>query len=138
MAERRVEKVAHVVHAELAALLLTGVQDPRLRDVTVTAVRMTADLKLARVYVRALGAASPPDVVRALQRATPFLRREVGRRLPLRSVPELRFAWDDTPDTAERVDALLRGTHGTDPPSTRADERGPGRPASEPDDEDEA
>jgi ribosome-binding factor A len=111
VAERRRERVAHLVQAELARILLRDAKDPRLRDVTVTAVRMTADLRLARVFVRTLrGAAAREPALRALVRATPFLRGEIGHALGMRVVPELRFEYDTVPDTARRLDELLRGT----------------------------
>src|SRR6266516_2189378 len=95
MAERRPVRVAH---------------DPRLRDLTVTAVRMSADLRVARVYVRTLGdtADARAGALRALARAATFLRGRVGRALGLRVSPELRFEYDTQPDTARRVDDLLR------------------------------
>ena len=107
MGERRPARVAHLVQAELARLLLREVKDPRLQHVTVTAVRMSPDLRVANVYVRTLGAgdAAPLD---ALRRAAPFLRGEVGRALGLRVTPELRFAHDTVPDDAQRLDDLLR------------------------------
>jgi ribosome-binding factor A len=109
MAERRPERVAHLVQSELARLLIRDVKDPRLRLVTVTAVKMTPDLRVARVYVRTLEeGADHGDVIRALQRAAPFLRGEIGRALGLRVTPELRFEWDALPDTARRLDELLR------------------------------
>jgi len=109
MAERRPERVAHLVQSELARLLIREVKDPRLRLVTVTAVKMTPDLRVARVYVRTLEeGADHGDVIRGLQRATPFLRGQVGRALGLRVTPELRFEWDALPDTARRLDELLR------------------------------
>ena len=109
MAERRPERVAHLVQSELARLLIRDVKDPRLRLVTVTAVKMTPDLRVARVYVRTLEeGADHGDVIRGLQRATPFLRGQVGRALGLRVTPELRFEWDALPDTARRLDELLR------------------------------
>jgi len=84
--------------------------DPRLRDLTVTAVRMSADLRVARVYVRTLGdtADARAGALRALARAAPFLRGRVGRALGLRVTPELRFEYDPQPDIARRVDDLLR------------------------------
>ena len=110
MAERRPERVAHLVQSELAALFLRGTNDPRLHDVAVTAVRMSPDLRVARVYVRTLGEpAARDELLRALGRATPFLRRAIGRALGLRVTPELRFEYDTTPDTARRLDDLLRG-----------------------------
>lgn len=83
--------------------------DPRLREVTVTAVRMTPDLRVARVYVRTLGDPGLRDaMMRALGKAAHFLRGEIGRALGLRVTPELRFEYDTVPDTAARVETLLR------------------------------
>jgi ribosome-binding factor A len=112
MADRRPERVAHLVQAELARLFLREARDPRLRDVTVTAVRMTPDLRVARVYFRTLGdpAAGGADAARALAKAGAFLRGEVARSLGLRVAPELRFTYDAAPDTARRVDELLRAS----------------------------
>lgn len=109
MAERRPERVAHLVQSELARLLIREAKDPRLRLVTVTAVRMTPDLRVARIYVRTLEeGADHADLVRALQRAGAFLRGQIGRALGLRVTPELRFEYDALPDTARRLDELLR------------------------------
>jgi|ERR1051325_10219406 ribosome-binding factor A len=113
MGERRSERVAHLVQAELGRLFLRGTNDPRLHGVTVTGVRMSPDLHVARVYVRVLEVSGARDeVLRALGRAARFLRGEVGRALGLRVSPELRFEYDTTPDTARRLDDLLRA--GTD------------------------
>ena len=111
MAERRPERVAHLIQAELAGLFLRGTNDPRLHDVAVTSVRMTPDLRVARVYVRTLAPIEARDeMMRALGKAAHFLRGQVGRALGLRVTPELRFEYDTVPDTARRLDDLLRGT----------------------------
>src|SRR4029077_17214897 len=91
-------------------LFLRGANDPRLHDVTVTAVRMSPDLRVARVYVRTFDGAPEgrEAALRALGRAAAFLRGRVGRALGLRITPELRFEYDTQPDTARRVDDLLR------------------------------
>jgi ribosome-binding factor A len=108
MAERRPARVAHLVQAELATQFLRA-NDARLREVTVTAVRMTPDLRVARVYVRTLGDPNTREaLLRTLGKAAHFLRGEVGRAMGLRVTPELRFEYDTVPDTAARVDALLR------------------------------
>lgn len=121
MGERRPERVAHLVQAELGRLFLREANDPRLRGVTVTAVRMSADLRVARVFVRTLaGAAASKDALRALKKASHFLRGEVGHALGLRLTPELRFEYDTLPDTAQRVDDLLRQSA---PPGRDEDER---------------
>jgi ribosome-binding factor A len=108
VAQHRRDRVAHLIRAELAALLLREARDPRLQAVTITDVRVTADLRLAHVHFRTLTPeAAPREAQAALRRATPFLRGALGRALGMRVTPELRFAYDTTPDTARRVDALL-------------------------------
>jgi len=109
MAEHRRERVEHLLRAELATLLQREAKDPRLAVVTVSAVRMTADLRQARIFFRVLGdVAELASLQHALERATPFLRAGIGRSLGLRVTPTLRFEYDTTPDTARRLDDLLR------------------------------
>lgn len=119
MSDRRPARVAQLLQAELGRLLLHDVRDPRLAGVIATDVRVTADLKLARVWVRHL-AASPdaPGVLAGLARATPFLRAKLGERLELRWVPELRFEYDRLTDDAARIERLLGGGEPDDGEST--------------------
>jgi ribosome-binding factor A len=110
MADHRRERVEHLLRAELATLLQREAKDPRLTTVAIAAVRLTADLRQARVYYRVVGdEGASKELARALERATPFLRARVGRSLGLRVTPTLVFEYDTTPDTARRVDDLLRG-----------------------------
>jgi len=114
MGERRPERVAHLVQAEVAAWLLRDAKDPRLQQVTVTGVRMSPDLRHARVFVRTLGDADQPALLRALARAAHAVRGALGRSLALRVTPEIRFEYDEAPDRAARLDALLRGERPAD------------------------
>ena len=108
---RRADRVSERIRSELMELLLRGsLRDPTAKDVVVSAVRMTDDLSIARVYVRVLGEAGPDRqeaVVEALVRASGFLRRELGHRLELRHVPSLEFYWDDVVDSASRIESIL-------------------------------
>lgn len=108
---RRADRVAERIRSELMDLLLRGsVRDPAAKDVVVSAVRVTDDLGIARVYVRVLdevGAERQEAVVEALGRAGGFLRRELGHRLQLRYVPTLEFYWDDVVDSALRIESIL-------------------------------
>src|SRR5436190_16463718 len=109
MADHRRARVEHLLRAELASLLQMEAKDPRLAAVTVSDVRMTADLRQARVFFRLLDdSTDAKTIVRALERATPFLRTSAGRALGLRVTPALTFEYDTTPDTARRVNELLR------------------------------
>lgn len=88
--------------------MLHEVRDPRLAGVTVSDVRVTTDLRVARIYVRHLAArADARGLVGALERAAPFLRRRLGQRAELRRVPELRFEYDRLVDEAARMDRLI-------------------------------
>lgn len=108
---RRADRVAERIRSELMDLFLRGtVREPAAKDVVVSAVRVTDDLSIARVYVRVLEEIGPERqgaVVEALERATGFLRRELGRRLQLRHVPSLEFYWDDVVDAGLRIESIL-------------------------------
>ena len=108
---RRADRVAERIRSELMELLLRGtVRDPAAKDVVISAVRMTDDLSIARVYVRVLeeiDSLRQDAVVDALGRASGFLRREVGQRLQLRHVPRLDFYWDDVVDSGLRIESIL-------------------------------
>jgi ribosome-binding factor A len=104
----RADRIADQIRAELGDLLMREVRDPGLGFVTLTYVRVTPDLQLARVYYTALGDAEAlKQTGKALARATPFLRSQIGRRIRLRRVPELQFFFDDTIQRQHRIEELL-------------------------------
>ena len=105
---RRVEKVAKLLQAELSSLILTRLKDPKVDGVTITDVRVSSDLSVARVFFAAADDVAAGEAAEGLGRATSFLRREVGRRLELRKTPELRFHRDEALEHGHRVDAVLR------------------------------
>ncbi|GGC27276.1 ribosome-binding factor A [Novosphingobium marinum] len=76
-------------------------------SVSVTEVRMTPDLRQAKVYVKPLLGTNEDEVVRALRQNTAFLQREVARRLGLKFAPKLQFRADETFEEASRIDRLL-------------------------------
>jgi ribosome-binding factor A len=83
-----------------------------VQKTVISSVVLTADLRLAKVYVRLLSldadAKQKATVLRALERAKGFLRRELGQRLVLRFAPDLRFYWDESIDRGAEMEALLR------------------------------
>jgi ribosome-binding factor A len=99
-----------VRHALSRLLAHGGTRDPELMaaNITVTEVRMSADLKSATAFVTPFGEDDPSRVMPALDRAAPYLRSQIGQALKLRYTPELRFKPDTSFDEAARIDALLR------------------------------
>lgn len=105
------------IHTIISGLLLREVSDPRLRQVSVTEVRLDPELMYATVYVIALGDADrEAQVMAAFRRARGFLRRELGKRIRLRHTPELHFEWDHTLDKADRIHQILSGLDIPDAP----------------------
>jgi ribosome-binding factor A len=108
---RRSERVADLVRAEISRLALIEAHDPVLRKVTITDVEMPPDLRSARVYFSVLGDdAEWDEALAALDRASGFLRREVGRRCELRFAPELHFFSDRSIERGARIEELLAQT----------------------------
>jgi len=104
----RPERVADVLRDVLALLLREEVRDPRVGFVTITEVKVSPDLRHARVYVSRLGDAGERAAsIVALNHAVPYLRREVARRAGLRRTPDLAFVEDTVLASGFRVDHLL-------------------------------
>lgn len=106
------------------------VHDPKIGFITLTRVQVSPDLQVARVFYTSLGdAAARKDTQKALDRATPFLRRQIGSRVQLRRVPEIEFRFDESIAHQDRIEQILqdlhqeaaaRGEAGADAPPTPA------------------
>jgi ribosome-binding factor A len=104
-------RVGELVRHALADLLMRGeVHDPVIEGhlITIPEVRMTADLRLATVYVMPLAGRDTDDVIAAFERNKKFLRGEVAHQINLKFAPDLRFRVDDRFEEAARIDKLLR------------------------------
>ena len=104
----RPDRVADQIRSELATLLVRDVHDPGIGFVTLTRVQLSPDLQQARVRYTSLGDdKARTATARALERATPFLRRQIGSRLRLKRVPELKFDYDESIAGQDRIEQLL-------------------------------
>ena len=111
-AYKRAERVSHLLQKELGDLLVHGITDPRVGFATVTEVRVTDDLRNARVYVSVYGTAEErAQSLEAIQESVGFLRKEIGRRVRLRYTPFLTFAHDETLDRADRLEQVVQAIH---------------------------
>jgi ribosome-binding factor A len=113
MATHRPDRVGDQIRQVLSELLSRGtVHDPGIGFITLTRVKVSPDLQMARVYYTTLGDESARrETAKALERATGFLRRHVGERLELRRVPELKFQFDESVMHQDRVEQILRDLH---------------------------
>ncbi|MEZ4599259.1 MAG: ribosome-binding factor A [Syntrophotaleaceae bacterium] len=115
MEHQRAHRVGELIHQEISSLLLKGLKDPRIGFVTITNVTVTPDLHLARVYFTAMGDEKErTNTEKGLQSAVPYLRRELGKRLRMRYVPDLVFHFDSSLEYGNRIESLLREIHQED------------------------
>lgn len=111
---QRMEKVQKVAR-EVLGEAIQNLKDPRIGFVTVTAVRVSADLRHARVFVSVLGSEEERQATMAgLASATPHLRAELGHEMRIKYLPELNFELDTGAETAQRVEQLIRQIHEQD------------------------
>ncbi len=112
----RPDRIGDQLRMEISDLLAREVHDPGIGFVTLTHVDVTPDLQHARVYYTSLGQPSARrETERALERAAPFLRRQIAHRLRLRRVPEIHFTFDQGVEAQDRVEQLLREIHEHEP-----------------------
>jgi len=106
----RPDRVGDQIREELSAMLARGeVHDRDVGFITLTRVKVSPDLQLARVYYTTMGdEPSRRKTARALDRATPFIRREIGHRVQLRRVPVIEFRFDESIAHQDRVEQILR------------------------------
>jgi len=110
---KRADRVADLIKAELSDILLKQIRDPRIGSITITGTKVTDDLRLAKVFFVAMGKdAVDPEIQKGLEKATGFLKRELGKRLQLRFVPDLIFKVDPSFAYGHRIDRLLSQIHG--------------------------
>jgi len=117
MARVRVGRVGEQIKKELSHIIQTEIKDPRVGFLTVTGVDVTNDLSQAKVFLSILGSDEDKNnAVKALTKATGYIRSELGKRIRLRKVPELIFKIDTSIDYSSRIENLLHQIKEENPP----------------------
>ena len=122
----RPDRVGQLLQQLLGELFARGMRDPRIGLVTITGVKMSPDLRDARVYYAVHGEEKiRADTAKGLEAAKGFIRREVGKSLGLRVTPDLHFSYDEAIDRGDRIDQLLKEAKAQD---ARLASAAPGEP----------
>jgi ribosome-binding factor A len=104
----RTRRVGEQMQRELAGILHEELKDPRLGMISVSGVEVSRDLAHARVYISVLGGEEDvSETIKVLNKAAGFLRHQLGQRMRLRAVPQLRFLYDESLAEGARMDALI-------------------------------
>ncbi|MGB4549859.1 MAG: 30S ribosome-binding factor RbfA [Syntrophales bacterium] len=115
MTFKRADRVADLIKAELSDILLRRIRDPRIGLVTITDVKLSDDLRSAKIYIVQMGKDRLDAELQAgLEKAKGFLKRELGRRLNLRYMPDVVFYYDRSFEYGSRIDRLLSEIHEKD------------------------
>jgi ribosome-binding factor A len=108
MIGRRQERLAEQIKEEVSMIIAGEVEDPRVGTVTVTDARLTPDLRYAKIYVTVLGSEQEIDEsLAALKHAAGFIRTQLGAVLRMKRAPDLHFVYDNTTETATRIERIL-------------------------------
>jgi len=109
------DKVADLLHHAISNAFFRELEDPDLRWVTITQIKLNRDMSVARIFYSVVDQKLHRDrATEALEKNRWRLKRYLGKNLRLRQVPELRFTYDETTDKAARIEELLRSIHEED------------------------
>ncbi len=116
MARQRTQRVAEEIKKEVSDIMRMELKDPGLMKlISVTDVEVTRDLGYARVYVSIYGEAKEQgDILKVLEKATGFIRTELGKRIRLRHTPELQFRLDRSMEYGDHINKVLKNLESTD------------------------
>jgi len=115
MEYKRSDRVADLLHQEIAELVFRRLKDPRTANITISGVEVSGDLRHARVFFCIMGGSTDEDAKRnagsGLEKAKGFIRFELGRRLSLRYIPQLEFEYDTSFEYGDKIERLLKELH---------------------------
>ena len=104
----RIERVDKEIKKELSSLIAYKIRDPRVNSmVSVTNVQTTKDLKYAKIFISVFNSENPKEIIKILNNASSFLRKELFHNLKIRTVPELNFVLDDNIENGFKIEKIL-------------------------------
>lgn len=104
----RANRVGEQMKKELGEIISRKIKDPRIGFVTVTDVRVSGDLQIAKVYISVLGDEEKREnTLKGLAKAKGYIRSEIGQRIRLRKTPEILFEFDESVDYGNRIETLI-------------------------------
>ncbi len=105
----RKQRVESQLRKEISFIIMEDLKDPRVKFVSVTHASLTNDLRMAHIYVSIMGnEAEKKEVMKGLESACGFIRKEIGERMRLRYTPELKFKIDESYDVQMRIEQILK------------------------------
>lgn len=110
----RIDKVEHLIKEEISLIFLHKLSNLNLGFVTITNVRVSPDLKLAKIYLSVLEKEKRSIVLDKIEDKKGYIRTELAHRIRIKFIPELKFFIDDTLDYVEKIEGLIKKIHEND------------------------
>lgn len=110
----RIDKVENLIKEEISMIFLIKLQDPSLGFITITNVKVSPDLKIAKIYLSVLEKERREIVLDKINNSKGFIRSELASRIRIKFIPELKFFIDDTLDYVEKIEGLIKKIHEDD------------------------
>jgi ribosome-binding factor A len=110
----RIDKVENLIKEEISLIFLHKLQDPEIGFITITSVKVSPDLKIAKIYLSVFEKEKREKVLEKVKLSSGFIRSELAHRIRIKFVPELKFFIDDTLDYVEKIEGLFKKIHEDD------------------------
>ncbi len=107
----RIDKVESLIKEEISLIFLYKLQDPALGFITITNVKLSPDLRIAKVYISVLDKEKRAEVLKKVEGTKGFIRSELASRIKIKFIPDLKFFIDDTLDYVEKIEGLIKKIH---------------------------
>ena len=109
--QHRIDKVENLIKEEISLIILYKLNDPTFGLVTITTVKVSPDLKIAKIYISVFEKEKREMVLEKVKSKSGHIRSELASRIKMKFVPELKFFLDDTADYVEKIEGLLKKIH---------------------------
>ncbi|HKB87793.1 MAG TPA: 30S ribosome-binding factor RbfA [Ignavibacteriaceae bacterium] len=110
----RIDKLEHLLKEEVSMIFLYKLHDPAFGLLTITNVKLSPDLKIAKIYISVFEKEKREAVLEKIRVRTGFIRTELAHRVKIKFIPELKFFIDDTLDYVEKIEGLIKKIHEDD------------------------
>ena len=107
MANLKIERLNHAFQEEICMIMLREVKDDDLKLITITGVDTTSDLSFAKVFYTVLDESKKDLLAEKLEKAAPFIRTELAKRVEVRHTPELKFIYDTSIEYGNHIDSII-------------------------------
>ena len=103
----KIERINHMIMEEVSKILMLEIKDEDIKFVTVTDCDTSNDLSYAKIYVTVLEQEKKEETLKALNKASSFIRSELAKRIDIRNIPELKFYYDESINYGEKIDKII-------------------------------